>query len=376
MNQTITIEQINAEEVSRLTPLLIFLGIIASTGIPGNVIVCLVYRVTSKKSVSRFFIWWLAVIDIISCFVLFLEIVNVVKQYTYTNTWLCKFTIFFTIWPVITSGFGLCLISIDRFKRVCKPLQKQISHKKAKLMCLATVGIALVFSWPALILFGTYTTHISDYNLTSNTCTIQNEYQGTTYALVYNGFLWILFVSVLIFLAVFYILIGKRIFSQMGQHISSATIRTNSDTDKSIDTVSGDDITTDISFVPGKSSQNLCRQHSAISRKMSTISTGTKLRLTSQRQAKARKSALIMFLISFVFVISFLPYLILRMKEAFDSTFVQSMSDIGRACYKFFLRTYFLNCAINPFIYCACAATFRQEVRVHLRRLFSKLGRR
>jgi hypothetical protein len=370
MNRSVTIEELNAEEVKLLTPLLVFLGIIASTGIPGNIIVCLVYRVTSKNSVSRFFIWWLAVIDIISCFVLFLEIVNVVKQFTYTNTWLCKFTIFFTIWPVITSGFGLCLISIDRFLRVCKPLKKQISQKRAKLMCLATVFIALAFSWPSLILFGTYTKEFSDHNLTSSTCTIQNEYQGTTYALIYNGFLWILFVSVLIFLGVFYAMIGKKIFTQLGRRISTSSI---CDQSKGNDNVSGDDITTDTSFVAVKSRQNLFREHSTISRKMSTVSTGTKLRLTSQRQAKARKSALVMFLISFVFVVSFLPYLILRMKEAFDATFVQSMSNIGRACYKFFLRTYFLNCAINPFIYCAFAATFRQEVRAHFRRLFSKL---
>jgi hypothetical protein len=67
-------------------PLLVFLGMVVSTGIPGNITVCVVYWAKSKESVSRFFIWWLAVIDTITCFVISLEIVSVVNQYTYTNT--------------------------------------------------------------------------------------------------------------------------------------------------------------------------------------------------------------------------------------------------------------------------------------------------
>jgi hypothetical protein len=330
------------------------------TGIPGNITVCVVYWAKSKQSGSRFFIWWLAVIDTVSCFLICLEFVNVVNQFTYTNTWLCKFTIFLTIWPVITSAFALCLISYDRFQRVCKHNQEQISQQKAKCMCLVTVAVALAFSWPALILFGTYIEEISDQNLTSSTCTIQNEYQGTTYALLYNGFLWILFFIVLFVLIVCYIIIGKKIYKQMGLRPSRVS---NSDEPKGLDPVSRDDVSTNTSLTV----QNVFRENT-ISRNMSTLSK----RSTIRGQARARKSAFMMFLISVVFVVSFLPYLILRMIGAFDATFVQSMSDTGRAFYKSFLRTYFLNCAINPFIYCACATTFRQEVRAHFRRLVSR----
>lgn len=368
-NNTVTIDQLNDQEVLRLMPLLVYLGIIAGTGIPGNILVCLVYWKASKRSTSRFFIWWLAVIDVISCFVLFLEIVNVVNQLTYTNVWLCKCTIFFTLWPILTSGFALCLISIDRFRRVCRPLQKQISQKMARGMCLLTVVIAFLFSWPSLILFGTYEHSMPDFNnVTSSRCTIQKKYHGTTYIRVYNGLLWILFMSALVFLCLVYIIIGKKIRTQMGKHASRVTIEGHS---CNKETVSGDDNTTETSYAAHKSLQNLWNGQHYIGRKQSTISHTVQLRVSSQRHAKARKSAFIMFLISFVFVVSFLPYLILRINEAFDSNFVQSMSNTGRAVYKFFLRTYFLNCAVNPFIYCTCAATFRQEVRTFFRRMCS-----
>jgi hypothetical protein len=193
MNRSLTIEQLNSDEVGRLMPLLVFLGMVVSTGIPGNITVCVVYWAKSKESVSRFFIWWLAVIDTISCFVIFLEIVSVVKQYTYTNTWLCKFTAFLAVWSVITSAFALCLISFDRFQRICTPHHIQVCQQKAKFMCLSTVAIALVISLPSLILYGAYTEEISHHNLTSSACTIQNKYQGTNFALFYHIFLWILF---------------------------------------------------------------------------------------------------------------------------------------------------------------------------------------
>jgi hypothetical protein len=351
MNKSLTVEQLNSEEVGRQGPLLVFLGMVVSTGIPGNITVCVVYW---AKSVSRFIIWWLAVIDTISCFGIPLEIVSVVKQYTYTNMWLCKFTIFLTIWPIITSAFALCLISFDRFQRVCTPHQIQISQQKAKCMCLSTVAIALAISLPSLILFGTYTEEISDHNLTSSSCAIQNEYQGTNYALCYHIFIYILFLFVLIFLSVCYTMIGRKIYKQMGLLRPSMT--------------SNNDVCTNTSFTVLKTSQNVCKENCNVSQNMSTLSN----RSTVLGQDKARKSTVMMFFISFVFVVSFLPILISRMIEAFDLTFEKSMSDTGRACYKFFELTYFLNCAINPFIYCACAATFRQEVRAYFRLLISR----
>lgn len=368
MNSTITLEQVNTEENARLAPLLVFLGLVAVTGIPGNIIVCFVYGRSSRRSISHFFIWWLSVLDICSCFVLFLEIVNVVNQFTFTNAWLCKFTIFMTFWPVLSSGFALGLISIDRFRRVCRPLKVQISHKVARIMCAVTVGIAFLFSWPCLVLFGIYDSNIPNSNLTGSECHIQNRYQGTLYARVYNGFLWILFVSALIFLCVVYMIIGKKIFTQM-ENIANRKPGINT----IAETVSGDDTTSETNFSRHKSNQSLCRTNQEIERKLSTFSKCSQSKISSTRQAKARRSAFIMFLISFVFAVSFTPYLILRLLEALDSTFVQSMSDSTRAVYKFFLRTYFLNCAVNPFIYCACAPTFRQKVRDCFNQVTSRL---
>jgi hypothetical protein len=123
-------------------------------------------------------------------------------------------------------------------------------------MFLISLAIALAISLLSLILFGTYTEEISDHNLTSSECTIQNEYQGTNYAFFYHLFLWILFLFVLIFLSVCYTMIGRKIYKQMGLRPSMA---------------SNNDFCTNTSFTVLKTSQNVCKENCTVSRNMSTL---------------------------------------------------------------------------------------------------------
>ncbi|KAL4217765.1 hypothetical protein ACF0H5_022504 [Mactra antiquata] len=103
----------------------------------------------------------------------------------------------------------------------------------------------------------------------------------------------------------------------------------------------------------------------AVSRLASIVSTTTDnnektiKRTQFLKQARARKTALLMFVITVAFVISFLPHLILMILRQVKSNFVENLSEDNIAVYKFFLRSYFLNCAINPIIYSVCDSRFR-----------------
>ena len=79
------------------------------------------------------------------------------------------------------------------------------------------------------------------------------------------------------------------------------------------------------------------------------------------KQVRARKTAFLMFCISLAYVLSYLPHLLLMLTRALSDDFVDNMSDTGRAAYKFFIRSYFLQCMINPIIYSACDSRFRNE---------------
>ena len=107
----------------------------------------------------------------------------------------------------------------------------------------------------------------------------------------------------------------------------------------------------------------------ALGRKFSKVFDKNIDRKAARSQANARKSVLIMFLVSLAFIISYLPYLILRLLAGINSHFVTSMTDTERIICRSFLRSYWLNCAINPFIYCACAQQFRNEYKLLWRKI-------
>ena len=99
-------------------------------------------------------------------------------------------------------------------------------------------------------------------------------------------------------------------------------------------------------------------------------SSGTMSRVHRSRQRRARRMTLVMFLISLAFVLSYLPHVFLMLTRAVSSGFVDAMTDEGRAAYKFFLRSYALNCVVNPFIYSVCDKRFRKAVKQLFRDVF------
>lgn len=86
---------------------------------------------------------------------------------------------------------------------------------------------------------------------------------------------------------------------------------------------------------------------------------GTLKKTQFLKQARARKTAFLMFVITLGFILSFLPHLLLMLVRQIKGDFVDDMSDTNRAVYKFFLRSYFLNSAINPVIYSVCDTRFK-----------------
>ncbi|KAK3583183.1 hypothetical protein CHS0354_025702 [Potamilus streckersoni] len=90
------------------------------------------------------------------------------------------------------------------------------------------------------------------------------------------------------------------------------------------------------------------------------------------KEARARRTASLMFVITLTFILSYLPHLLLMLIRSLDDTFVDNMSSSEKVAYKFFLRSYFLNCALNPFVYGACDSRFRSSCKD----LFKKIFRR
>ena len=510
-----TLMKMNDAETLRLVPVLVYLGIISVTGILGNGLVCHIYRTCYRLSNSQIFILCLSAIDLLSCCVVIpFEVTTVINQYTFKHAWLCKFSRFFNTLSTLSSSFLLLFIAIDRYRKVCKPFSRQISAKVAKFLCLLAVILGLVFSWPAVLVYGKKTFSIPEYGMVGTECSTDDSMENTMYPLINFSVYGVLFVFGIISVIILYCLIGREVqkhvnrmpkeykqmsssvptlssyvtdrgskidgeidinalpryekakskskeqskhverkskkpesamyvfWSKSGQQFEMRERKAESKVDKKSFPANSEDGAimhyktlargedqkndsqlkdldnfTDISntvaenvatnntthdtnpklennivmqnstSIPSVSSQgtfikkrksvvkriqcmsSIFSRSISVKRRQSESNTSTVDKTQHLKQARARKTAYLLFLISFAFVLSYLPLLLLMLIRTLKDDFVDNMTDTGRAVYKFFLRSYFLNCAVNPIIYAACASRFRMECK----ELFSRL---
>ena len=125
---------------------------------------CLVYKQKYTKCSFRTFVLCLALIDLTSCLlVLPSEIYSyrIWISYLETDTWFCKLKNTITGFDIIISPLILLLIAVDRFRKVCRPLKRQINSKTAFRLCLLTAVIAGLISIPCPVFYNIQTKNIT-----------------------------------------------------------------------------------------------------------------------------------------------------------------------------------------------------------------------
>lgn len=76
---------------------------------------------------------------------------------------------------------------------------------------------------------------------------------------------------------------------------------------------------------------------------------------------RTKQVTLMLFIITVVFVLSFIPHLVLMVTISIKSDFLKEMSPAGVAMYNIFLRSFVINNMANPVIYGFCDTKFRCE---------------
>ncbi|XP_071079346.1 orexin/Hypocretin receptor type 1-like [Haliotis cracherodii] len=75
------------------------------------------------------------------------------------------------------------------------------------------------------------------------------------------------------------------------------------------------------------------------------------------------KTTVVMFLITVVFIFSFLPYLIIATLKYVNRQALRQAGDMKSVVYQFFLKFHYVNSACNPIVYSFCGRQFRQDFR-------------
>lgn len=364
------LRKLNDELALRYLPVIIYMLLLIFTGCFGNILVIIVYARKKPKSSTHYFIINLAALDLLTVLIgMPTEIADLRFPYMFYATAACK--ILRTVESLSTMGsiITLMAVAIDRYNRVCK-YGKQMTTKRARRICYIAVLIGVITCWPAAIVFGKKTVDVDIPGANAVDCSTDDSMKGTIYPLLYYGSLFLYFVVCVVFFTVvyarliFYIKNKKKKgrLSKKGVSYSDKKFASTSvtDTDESSLSTIGKEQTKETTTVPSE------RKKSDIAPQKYGVNA------TVKYQIRTSKTTVMLGIVTVVFVLSFLPFLTVMVVRNIVKNFEQLLSPTAEIFYKFCLKSYFINNAVNPVIYSFLNIQFRQDVK---KLLFFKRGK-
>ena len=366
-----TLQEYNDEEANRRLIPVIYLGLLMLIGIPGNLIVLIVYPSRFPKTTHRMFITGLAVADILVCVVtLPFEITEMRLQYTFYNSWCCKFFRACNTLFALSSIFILMGLSGDRFRRVCTPLKVQMTSRHATIYIMFCVVLAVIFSWPNFFISGIRLVNLGN-NVTGYDCSLSDQFAKTKYPTLYGGTLFLVFIICMISLIVLYSLIGRQIlkhfqfrrrFSRSSTSKSTSSTPVSNDSRKLMSTNKAEQEYNNEVFIdnkPKETQEMLTRKsHRKSSKHHSTKHQSVKEDATSKKLTK------IALAISLAFILSYLPHLTISLLTALKGKFLLPPGPVVSAVLPIVTRSFVINNVVNPIIYGLMDKRFRDNCKL------------
>lgn len=325
---------------SEVLPVILILSLLMLTGVIGNSLVCYVYLVKFKKGTTRYFILALAVYDLVNCFICIPgEIADMRYNYTFGGNALCKIMRLLLSFTSCSSVAVLLLVAWDRYRKICQPFHKQTSPTFSKIAIAICSLAAFMLSLPNVALYGSRTVTTNDIHINGSDCSTADEYIKTPYPLIFNGVQFIVFIISTVSLTVFYFLIWRRVARQQEFRRSTGLSQTN------VIPLS----------IKDPDNINISPSHDV-----------------SKREKGSRKTITMLFLITLVFVLSFLPHLCVMVARAINGSVYDGIHGAGLIANNLLVRSYFFNSASNPIIYGFCNRRFRSELKQIFRQVICR----
>lgn len=213
------LQELNDEKARVLIPAMIFCGALMLLGTVGNILVIYFYGFKSKTTSATCFILALAIFDLVVCVLgIPIEISDMRLFYLFKNVPACRVLVFINHFAVISSAFTLCFIAVDRFKRICKPFDKQMSVKRARVMCGICAGLGVFLGWPSVALYTVErvmintTYHGEPVVITGYDCTSVKAEAYAPYLWTFSVVQFVGFLGTSIALIACYFLVGRQLF--------------------------------------------------------------------------------------------------------------------------------------------------------------------
>ena len=383
-----TLEELNDEEAKIYVGGVIFVSILMVFGIVGNLHVILIYGFRMKPSNHRIFILCLGLLDMTTCCVgMPFVLVDLQKPFMFFMVRACKVLRFINYFMCTASAWTLLVIAVDRYRKICVPLGKQMSMTVAKVMCGVVMGVSLLVSWPAPVLYGHATAETRIKNVTGVRCYTDDKFKDTKYQAYFNAVLILVVFGVFFVLIVLYSIIGRKILKHKTFKTGvKSDVQSGSSEGGKMTSTSGT-IETPITSDNGTETTGQEKTKSWFKSKLefkrsifSPDDRQTKYVVNpakgkSQTADRSKRTTFMLFMITVVFFCSFVPHLILKIVTFMKPGFVPNITFAGKVAYNTFIWCFFINNMANPIIYGYCDRRFREEIRNGYARIFSFFSR-
>ena len=369
---------------SSVAPLIAFFILCNILGFFGNLSVLYIYSLRYPKNRYRLLVIVLSVIDLVACCTTVpIETVSTWKWFDAPSTSLCKARYFFIMFVGLSALYMLFVTAVYKYRRICKPFDKQVTQKMIFILCAVGVAIAFVYGIPPLILFDVNKHFVTIDNMTEEAliCEVHTSFHGTQYPAAYRH-LVVVYSLLLVTTVILYIFVAKTTIQHVQRmkrkpkYSNTASASESEIAESSVDQTTS---TTSVSISKATEGENKSPGAYVVEEKPSgptepqggtnrssndsTVCTqdNTPRDPKSQLSLYQIRTVLIMVIVAGTFSVTFM------MGLAFGYVFAlrkyEDFSSVGElvflfACY----RLYFLNYCMNPVVYFALDRQFRKEV--------------
>ncbi|XP_062609739.1 cholecystokinin receptor type A-like [Saccostrea cucullata] len=377
---------------AELMPALIFVSCLLPIGIIGNAFVCCIYHKKWRESrrSSRLFILSLAWIDLSNCSITMpFEIVLMLNSTTFDNAIICKSFRYLTFMLNCMSSIILIGIAVDRFIGIRFSREKAFGIREVKICIIIATFISALTCWPAFLLYGTQTYYRN--GVKSKACLIDNRYKHTIFQFAHSLYLIVSSLLVDFILIILYLLTWRSIYvinrgfskikfyegnkglkygrldgflSCCKKHESSESSNASFNSTTTENTLiiqnngelkenssSGNQLTVPME----RCYKSGTPRNSVYSIRSESIRFGPKIHVT--------KSYIMLFSVTVVYICTFLPFCVIAILRCVNPAIYSTLSVMETNLYQLFLRSYMLNMAANPVVYCFVNKDFRKDCK-------------
>ena len=350
------IKAASAQQFHIFLPSFVIICILLAVGLPGNVLALVIYHKKVKRAIAKNFLITMCICDTLTCAVVMPIELDLMRYYfEYDQEWLCKSFRFFAYSVNNVSSLTLVAIAVERYRIICNPWKPKFSEQLSQRICCCTVVLSILASVPMAVMYGTQTIPLGNvtrgnvhrYKAISANCTglslgcnKSDEVQGQTTSLqqmtkdvvgksclMDSNMIGSSFPIYVVSIYISSIVIVFIIFIYLYSHV--------------------------IRMLARRRKKSMCQQQNN--------------GLQGSSNKRMKHVTVMAIILTVTYEVCYLPCLVaVCIRLAYPGHYM-TLTTSGKRMFDLMLKSYLLNSAINPFIYCFCNREFRLGLYMLLR---------